>query len=544
MPLNENNRKRLDDIITKMDGQGATREDVQSVVKDFTSKYGGGGTQPTRATGPNRNLFGLPESIEEKIFPSASKMPEGTIGQTLKRSAVGGLEALSLPTRAMGTVWGKKIEDPESAFFRPAMDWTKGKIEEASKSNIGKMAGKAFEETGFGFVPKYLGKETAKGAVELVGSVASDPLSYVGLLKKGAQKGGQILSKGVGRLSSELSGVSEEALRKAGLPFSQGRKALKAASGTQDDIGKQIIADINNFDDLIPQKIKSAVDQLPETSTDNIVNALRKAKPKSSILPESEAAAGKIDEIIDRVSKNKTMSGRAIYEMRKEFDEIIGDAFGKESSKYTNALKSARHEMKEALVTAARKSGNEEYIDLMGELSKKMETIDNLLGYVGKTPQVQERRVESFVANLFGKNKNHRQEVIQKLDDVFGKEYTEQIKMASLAAELGEEGTPGLLPRQMTGRSALGGGALIGGAASANPALVAIGSQSSPQIAATTLGALGALGKGVEKIPAEQLSKFGGVGGAAGPFGRFLAGKENEEEKKRDLRALSKLRKR
>jgi len=39
MPISDARRKQLDDIVTKMDSEGATTDEIQAVVNDFTSKF-------------------------------------------------------------------------------------------------------------------------------------------------------------------------------------------------------------------------------------------------------------------------------------------------------------------------------------------------------------------------------------------------------------------------------------------------------------------------------------------------------------------------
>ena len=90
------------------------------------------------------------------------------------------------------------------------------------------------------------------------------------LLKKGATKAIEAPNKLLGKFAEELSGVSEEALRKA-KPVSKGAKALKVAAGTQRKIGKKILNNLENLDEFLPESgiINKALKDMPPVNIFN-----------------------------------------------------------------------------------------------------------------------------------------------------------------------------------------------------------------------------------------------------------------------------------
>lgn len=487
-----------------------------------------------RLTDPKkRTPFGLPENISSAVFPTTTetiKQKKGA-GGTLLEGVVGGLEALGTPTRIMGTIrtdpeTGEqfKASDPESALLRPEIDKTKKLIEEKVQPR---------DPNEFALTPRITTPEQQeqdvekflKGGAELVGNILSDPSTILSPFAKIAQKGVSFGNKLLGRFAQELSGVSEEALRKAGTKA--GREALESAAGSQREIGKKILATLDDYDKFLPEKqaIDNALDNMGNIDGKKIIDALKKHKVGSK-LKQSKAANESIQQMIDDVAasvgKDGKISPKEAIQLRREIDDVIGDAFGKgDSGKFVNAAKSARNEIKNALLESAELSGNTEYAEAMKTLAKKMDLQDRLKGFVGKSKNTQEERIQGFVDNLFGKNKENRQDVIRDLGELFGEDFLEESKLARLASELGPEGKASLIPRQSTGRAFIG---------TAGPQ-IAVGS---PTIASKVT------------LPAAKIAEdFAGAVSDMTPL-RPISGisqavtpKEEEEDKKRKLRSMS-----
>jgi hypothetical protein len=222
----------------------------------------------------------------------------------------------------------------------------------------------------------------------------------------------------------------------------------------------------------------------------------------------NEKIAGVIQDLTDAADQSGNIPAVAYREIRKELDQLAVDAFGKESNKFITAVKMARHQMADDLVQTAKASRNTEYVDAMQSMADKLRKADDLKAFLGKSAQTREQRAESFISTLFGKNKEERQKAVTAMGEIFGEDFIQQSKLASLAAELGEGGKPSILPRQFTGRSALGpilsGGIIAtgGGAGSVIPMAL-----SSPRLSSLALGAADATASQGGKL-ARQLGRF------------------------------------
>jgi len=281
------------------------------------------------------------------------------------------------------------------------------------------------------------------------------PLSFAGKIAKPiVKKAVEVPNKIARHFAKELSGVSEEALEMAGKKA--GRETLEKAAGSQRKIGEKIINSLDDYEKFLPdrEQISKALDNIPEIGTKKTIRILKEAiDPKA--VGKGKSANANLNQIIEDIQKNygKKLNAKTFFSLRKKLDSEIGDSWGKESSIYIESLKKARHQMKEMLVRAGEKSGNPEYSEAMISLAHKMDVVDRIKGFVGKSEKVRAKRIESFVSNLFGANKTEAQTLIQELGEIFGDDFLKQSKLAKLAGELGEGGKAALLPRQTTGRS-------------------------------------------------------------------------------------------
>lgn len=349
------------------------------------------------------------------------------------------------------------------------------------------------------------GKDVSlKDAALEVGLSAAMPgvAKAVGTAVKGGVKLGNKL---LGRAAEELSGVSEEALRTYGSGFGEGAKKLAAASGTQHEIGQKLVGMLDKLDDYLPEKevVDQALKEMPAVSVAGTIERLQGAKTAGA-LASSRATNTKIDDLVSDLTAAADEQGlipaAKFREIRKEIDDLVGDAFGKESGKYVTALKEARHQMASDLAATAEASGKPEYADAMRSMADKLRKADDLKSFLGKSAQTREQRAESFVSTLFGKNKEERRKAVQAMGEIFGEDFLQESKLANLAAELGDEGKAGLLPRQFTGRSALGPSlAVLTGSFGPLGAALPPLALASPRIAAGTLEATRLAGRGLEE---------------------------------------------
>lgn len=536
MPLTESEELELLEL---------EEEELQNALPVATKGKGEESSIPEEMVEP-KPFFS--KNIDKKVFPSLSQEPmpkdyKPSVGETIKGAAGMGLDLLSLPVRALGTLRTNpetgekyKLNDNKSAVLRPEVNKTKGAISNATQfdanDNYPTRIAKGAAET------------LGRGVTEIAGGIASDPTAIISLAGKTAgkaltavgKKGNELL----GKLTQELSGVSEETLRKVGSGLGKGAKELKDAAGTQKQIGDKLLDALDNFDDYLPEKkiVSDALQNMPPVNVNNTINTLSQAKA-TGMLSGTKKINSEIDELITDIAAaaddQGNMPAAQFSELRKEIDKVIGDNFGKSTNDYLLAAKKARYQMADDLIKTAESSGNAEYVTAMKSFSDKLKLSDELKGYIGKSAQVRDRRVESFIGTLFGKNKGDRQNVIESLGKVFGEDFLKDSKLASMAAELGTEGVAGVLPRQFTGRSTLGAGLTIGGAAAGfGPASAIPLALSSPRIAAGALAGATAAGKGLSATGSAALkasSAIKGLPGAASVINNEI--ERQLEEKKR-----------
>lgn len=520
MPLTD------DQIIEQLLSDGYSDDEI---VEALTHSSGSVNQQePLKPPDPrddpsNYKMGSFGKLISDNVFPSASQIPETPgIGDSAKRVGLGVLDALSFPTRALAHVTGQgKMSESDAMLLRKPVDYVNEKIDQTNAPE--------------------LVKNITKGGVELAGNMLSDPFLLKGLasgIVKGAFKGSNKL---LGRTASELSNISEEALRTYGTGIGKGSKALKAAAGTERKIADKLVDVIDNFDDYIPEKqiIDKALGNMPPMN----FNKVYKTMDNVQVIGGTETALkanAKIKRLKNLWKGIGPIPAKKFREIRTQLDNEIKSAFSKDvgtAEIIEKQLMKVRKAMKESLEDAALKSGNPEYIKAMKTYSDKLEKLEEIKGYLGKNSSTRERRVEAFVDNLFGKNKTNAQKVLNDLSEIVGADFVQDAKLAQLAQEFGPTGKPGLLPTHTTGRSTLGLGAggtmLVSGAKTGNIPLALAGAGTvgltSPKIAATTLGSLDALASLGNKVAPYTKAGFPISGAAAG-----VSNIINENEKKKN----------
>jgi len=456
------------------------------------------------------------ETVARGLLPRSFKAEEEGAG-VLRKAGAGAVDALSLPGRLLGSLNAKDTKSemqpmgPGGMSIPVQPDAVRGRaqadkgLSEAMADPVGKSFGQRLIRdpalpvalaTG-GAAMGLAGRAglsgvkaaTAAGALEGAGSAAihqadkavqgqqmsgKEAAMEVGLsaalpgVGAGVAAGARAGNKLLGKLAQELSGVSEEALRMHGSGFGPAAKELQGAAGKQHEIGSRLVNALDNLDDFLPEKdvVNQALQEMPSVNVANTIQRLQGAKTGGA-LSSSRATNAKIDELVSDLAGAADETGNIpaakFREIRKEIDDLVGDAFGKESSKYLTALKEARHQMADDLTATAEASGRPEYVEAMRSMAQKLRKADDLKSFLGKSAQTREQRAESFVSTLYGKNKEERRKAVAAMGEIFGEDFLAEAKLTNLAAELGPEGKAALMPRQFTGRSLLGplaGGAL------------------------------------------------------------------------------------
>lgn len=330
-----------------------------------------------------------------------------------------------------------------------------------------------------------------------------------------------VISKPVRFLSSELTGISKDALDIASKKT--GRKKLVEMAGKANEIGDRLLKSLDDIDNnyQFEDKLKLALDDMPEIGPSEVIKSLNQSINKLGNLPNELAAKSRIkgylDGIVEDFAQYKKTTKDVLETKKRDVDifgmpkkkkvtEVIKELKPLPANKFralrkrldvsidhtqdgadlfNEAMKKARAIAKDDLIRA---SAGTPYKETMEQYSKVLDAREQLYKELGTRADVRERRVESFINSLFGKNKTKRQDVMKNLDEVFGQDFTNEIQLTTLANEIVKEGKIPFFPMQFTGRAALGPVTALG-AGSINPALaIPPAVLSSPQMATQTLG--------------------------------------------------------
>jgi hypothetical protein len=332
-----------------------------------------------------------------------------------------------------------------------------------------------------------------KDAADIITNLPQSTISAVGAKKAISSASGTIGdmiesstrtgNKIVGKLAEETSGSSLESLKM----LKNNPEALKKAYNTQYQIGEKIVDMVDNIDDYMPERkvVNDAIKKMPEINVDNVIKTLENSIEPDAVGVGAKTANKRIKMMIDDIKKSSTKqsavtdayTGKLISEeqltvpakkmldIRRQIDNEAKAAFGTDRMDYIQkAQVNARSTIKNDLVEAAKKSGNDDYVTAMETWSDKIEKTEKLKRYLGKDAATREARAQSFVTNFFKGSKEAQQRVLKDFQEIYGTDVISEIKMAQLAEQIGNEGSGSWLPRWSTGRSVLskGAGALIG----------------------------------------------------------------------------------
>lgn len=455
-------------------------------------------------------------------------------GQTEQRIVAGMGDALSLPTRAAGTVGGllgydgatggkqgyEALAAPETGLLKPVRDWSGGLVS----------SGWSGGEDGRRGLLDY-GKVAAGAVPYLIASAVEDPTVILGAGATLAPKAGKLARKVAGkadrlagRAAEELSGVPEEALRAWGTK--QGRAAIKANAGKEYEIGQDLVRMIENFDDYLPEKeaVNRILEAMPGISPKQALEALRRSKSATTLapgkpavvevktpilehkpstmkfedgparntsfdvvtgdpeikikqaqeagkalstVPTADIANKKIDDLMDRL---RLVAGEDVHtgqmgkipakkyrDIRVSYDTEAKAAFKKDERELLEkALVNARNQMAEDLRTAAKQSGNPEFVSMMETYSDKLNKLERVKRFLGQNAETREARAEGFVSNLLNANKTSQQNLLKDMEEIFDADLMSRVQGAKWAKQIGKDAEPALFPRQMTDRSNLG----------------------------------------------------------------------------------------
>lgn len=297
----------------------------------------------------------------------------------------------------------------------------------------------------------------AEKAKESLVNKASKSAAMAGKTKKEFIKSSDLADRNLMRYGGQRneSGVIAESY------FEEAKDmAAKARSAAEDARAKSAIGEISKADleAALAEEARASENLLITSTARKIYNG----QPLKEVAQEFSKGGMPSNEIRDILVKarsraqsiqelpSQTIPATDFRRMRAQLDVPID--FAQEGADIKKrVLMAGRTSMKNALIDKAIASGNPEYIQWMAKYHDKLDKLDRIKELIGKNANTRERRVQQFIDNLFGKNSEYKSQLVADLDEVFGSNFSERAKYADMAASLGPEGKPSLLPRQPTG---------------------------------------------------------------------------------------------
>lgn len=482
--------------------------------------------------------FLMPGSLVKAVFSKAA-----FLGARVAGAAAGAAAEATGVEGAVGSVLGRIMKNPAMLDRARAVvgDTARGVIEQGvgGAAGTGAVAG----------IQGYLGSGTQDFSFDRAREMAVD--SAEGGLKVGALAAltGGGLRAGVmaaekpitwvankaagvvGRTVEELSGAPVESIR----VFNRFPKEVRAAAGTEYKAGQELvdfvmdprkskIVELHEADQMLPH--------LPDVSPKPLLDFMRSFQPDPKNL--NPAMTEQLDRLRQMAEKLESRlpqkalagesgigAGQAVADeaakvpaatMRQFVDELQDAADGhyeRESSFYMARVKDAARIARLSIVDEAKASGGDvgnTYVELMKKGADKVKVLQFIRNELGSTTTQMQRNAERVSDKFFGKNKTFQGERLQDLDNAWGTNFSERLKYAQAAEDLGitnAHQSPSLSPMQTTGRSSLGInlGRVAGAAAG---------------------GAIGYLATGDERGGGERLSGAA-IGGTMGAFAGGIA---------------------
>lgn len=481
--------------------------------------------------------FLMPGSLVKKVFSKAA-----FIGTPVAKGAAAVAEATGLEG-TVASVLGRIVKNP--AMLKRAQDIVGSTARGVIEQGVGGAAG-----TGaVAGIQGYLGSGTQDFSFDRARETAVDgaegglKVGALAALTGGGLRAGVMAAEKpitwvankaagvVGRTVEELSGAPVESIR----VFNRFPKEVRAAAGTEYKAGQDLvdfvmdprkskIVELHEADQMLPH--------LPDVSPKPLLDFMRSFQPDpknlnpamteqldrlrlmavklESRLPQKalagESGIGAGQAVADEAAKVPAAT------MRQFVDELQDAADGhyeRESSFYMARVKDAARIARLSIVDEAKASGGDvgnTYVELMKKGADKVKVLQFIRNELGSTTTQMQRNAERVSDKFFGKNKTFQGERLQDLDNAWGTNFSERLKYAQAAEDLGitnAHQSPSLSPMQTTGRSSLGInlGRVAGAAAG---------------------GAIGYLATGDERGGGERLSGAA-IGGTMGAFAGGIA---------------------
>jgi len=314
-------------------------------------------------------------------------------------------------------------------------------------------------------VAAYAGRKTVVPVAKAVGGFVSDATEKLtGVAADALRQSAPGFFSGFGALAgSERRAAGERIAQHAGKESSialrvQERIRAEKAAHTEVTLANQLL-----------EKIPGEVD------LSGYFRGLRK-KPgvvppdlkKSGTFEQLDEWAGYGEKLLEGMGHVGKASLAASRKLVDEMDDVVDRAVAngggfidpKRLPTHLQILKDQTAKLRKAIYTEAERVGGEDgatYGQLMRKASQKARLGEFMLKKLGNDPEEVGSRL---IGNIFGKRNEIALARMKRLDELYGTNFAKDAEAAYFARQLGGSGaprsTPGWLPTQSTGRSALG----------------------------------------------------------------------------------------
>lgn len=413
------------------------------IGKEFLEKF----RDPEQYLTEGPKLKEIAKDLPSVSTKSATEAMEGALPKPVEGFAPNEIGAFTDVERAANTKaqsnidfirGGAKPEDLDLSVSRAGLRATDAEIEAAAK---GAQAGQE-------------GREAAK-AIRAQASAQSKAGKAAAEAQKAKKAPDDVFYSWDKReAEAAIPGALDEARNAA-------RVAREAATDAR---AKVAVGEISKADYAAAKSAAEAAEANLELLS--VAQKLHTGAPLKQVASELSRQGKSVDQIRDILTRARDRSNsivqpksdvsfNAYWDKRKRLDSDID--FGKASDNLVDRVnKAGRSEMMRVMEQVAENSNHPEFKEMMKSYSRKAQLVDDLKAYIGQTKGANNRKIQQFFDHLFGKNSQHRQDLVAEMDKVMGTKTLERARAAQQAQQIGHDGTASLFSMHNTG--AMGAG--------------------------------------------------------------------------------------
>lgn len=224
------------------------------------------------------------EAQPNALFPSASQVEGEGFKANAKRAGLGLMDLLGAPKRALATVRGQSMNDPDAYLLRPETEKAVASAKEAlAKRPDAKNIPVPMGGFAMGMMPT---AEMVPALTEVGGQIASDPLSLMGLFTKGAEFASSKLKSAGAKVYESALKPSKALVQKKGLVPEQ---ILEKGYGGNFNKGlAKLEGDLGSLSDEVEGIASNAAKNRPHATLDLTQSLARARKNMAGELMQGE----------------------------------------------------------------------------------------------------------------------------------------------------------------------------------------------------------------------------------------------------------------